>query len=99
RIGELRGLEALLEARKALAAAMQERTRRMGEAIAANGQALAGVRHLAVQHPQRQPRAGSGEAAEMRVRVGAQAARQRAACGIEALARDGEQFACGGKRA
>ena len=60
---------------------------------------MIGLRDLAVQHPQRQLGARRGEPAEMRVRVGLEAAGQRRARRIQPLPRDREQIAGRGQRA
>ena len=54
---------------------------------------MSGLRKLRAQHPHGQPRADAGEAAEMGVGIGLQAAGQGAGGAVQPLPRDRQQLA------
>jgi len=70
----------------------------MRHPFAAHGQPVVSLRDLALQHPQCEPRAGLGEAAEMGVGIGSQSTGQASGRAIQPLPRDRKQFARGGQR-
>ena len=98
-VGELRGLQPRFQPHIALAAASQQRPRRQRQPLARHQQPVPRLRDLAAQHAQGQARADAREAAEMRVRIGFEAARQVRRGRIEPLPRHGEHLARRGQRA